>query len=70
MPLFLKAEPAITGTSFRRNRRTAQRSAQLRRLQLVLFEIFREDGIVVLGDVLDDLIAMLFVKFRAERRSL
>ncbi len=53
-----------------RNRRPAQRRAQLRRLQLVLVEILGQDGVVVLGDILDDLVAMLFIKFRGQRRSL
>ena len=53
-----------------RNRRAAQRGAQLGRLQLVLLEILGENGVVVLRDVLDHFFAMLFVEFRTERSGL
>ncbi len=69
-PLVLKRRPRHHRHQFQRQRRTPQRLAQFRRLELVLLEIFRQHGIVMLGDVLHNFLAMLFVKFRAERRSL
>ena len=53
-----------------RNGRLAQRGAQFRRFQFVLIEILREDGVVVLGDIFDYLVAMLFVELRSQRRGL
>ena len=53
-----------------RDRRTPQRRAQFRRLQLVLVEILGEDGVVVLRDVFDHLLAVRLVELRAQRRRL
>ena len=62
MPLFLNAEPASTGTSFSAivERRNEARSSS--DVKLIAVEIFVQDGVVVLGDVLDHFFAMLFVE--------
>src|SRR6185312_14227887 len=51
---------------FQRNRRPAQRRAKFRWLQFVLIEVLRQDRVIVLRDVLHNLFAMFFVKFRTQ----
>src|SRR5207245_1469834 len=57
------------GSNFQRDGRAADGSAQLFRRQGVLGEEFLKDGIVVLGDVFDDLVAVFFVERLVDRRS-
>src|SRR5487761_12037 len=64
-----KRRACQNGDELQGERRTAHRSAEFRRLELMFGKIFREHGVIVLGNVLDDLFAMLFVKLRTDGRG-
>src|SRR5487761_244851 len=67
--LIFERRACQNGDELQSQRRAAHRSAQLRRLELMFGKIFREHGVIVLGNVLDDLFAMLFVKLRTDGRG-
>ena len=62
MPLFLNAEPASTGTSLSAMVERRIGGAHLFRRQFMLGEILGQNGVIMLGNVLDYFFAMFFVE--------
>ena len=69
MPLFLNAEPASTGTIFSAivDLRIDLRSSSS--VSVPSFRYLSMHFVIVLGDVFDHFVAMLFVEFLVDRRS-
>src|SRR6266704_1453654 len=67
--LVLERGTGHDGHQLQRDGRAANRGAQLFGFQFVFGKVLRQDGIVMFGDVFDHFLAMLFIEFRADRRS-